>query len=131
MTLGLSIETFTLLHVVLSLIGIAAGVVALWGLLTRRWLEGWTRAFLSTTVLTCLTGYGFPVDHLLPSHIVGALGVVQAFLKVPPLHALAPQQSEPPFVAAQGLVLLAFVVLGIVATARFRTSRTMPAVRAS
>ena len=45
--------------------------------------------------------------------------VVQAFLKVPALHALAPTQGEPPFAIVQGLVLVAFIVLGTLAVKRF------------
>ena len=45
--------------------------------------------------------------------------VVQAFLKVPFLKALAPTQSEPPFVVTQGVVLLVFIALGAWATSRF------------
>lgn len=48
------------------------------------------------------------------------VGVVQAFLKVPPLHALAPTGSEPPFAIAQAIVLAAFIGLAIVAALRFR-----------
>ena len=47
------------------------------------------------------------------------VGVVQAFQKVPALHALAPKQSEPPFVIAQLAVLAIFIVLGIFSTIRF------------
>jgi hypothetical protein len=47
------------------------------------------------------------------------VGVVQAFQKVPFLQALAPTQSEPPFLIAQIAVLAVFVVLGAVATIRF------------
>ena len=46
--------------------------------------------------------------------------VVQSFLKVPALHALAPKGSEPPFAIAQGAVLVAFLVLGFLAVKRFR-----------
>src|SRR6266699_1791209 len=48
------------------------------------------------------------------------VGVVQAFLKVPALHAMAPTQTEPPFKLTQLVVLALFVVLGIVAAIRFR-----------
>lgn len=48
------------------------------------------------------------------------VGVIQAFLKVPSLHALAPTQSEPPFTVTQGVVLLIFVALGIAALRQFR-----------
>jgi len=46
--------------------------------------------------------------------------VVQAFLKVPVLHALAPTQAELPFAAAQGLVLAGFVALAIGALRQLR-----------
>jgi hypothetical protein len=49
---------------------------------------------------------------------------VQAFLKVPALKALAPKQTEPPFVVSQGIVLVSFVVVAIVAAIRFRAERT-------
>ena len=48
--------------------------------------------------------------------------IVQSFMKIPGLHDLAPTQSEPPFAIAQFVALLAFVVLGILATIRFRPS---------
>jgi len=48
------------------------------------------------------------------------VAVVQAFLKVPALHALAPNGKEPPFVAAQVVVLGTFIGLGIVAGKRFQ-----------
>jgi hypothetical protein len=46
--------------------------------------------------------------------------VVQSFLKVPALNELAPQGNEPPFAIAQLVVLAAFVVLGVLASIRFR-----------
>jgi hypothetical protein len=46
--------------------------------------------------------------------------VVQAFAKIPPIRALAPTQSEPPFAIVQGLVLLAFVVITVLVAIRFR-----------
>lgn len=46
--------------------------------------------------------------------------IVQAFLKIPALHALAPAGSEPPFAIAQGAALLLFIVTGILAVMRFR-----------
>jgi hypothetical protein len=48
------------------------------------------------------------------------VGVVQAFLKVPALHVMAPTQTEPPFKLTQLVVLALFIVLGIVAAIRFR-----------
>ena len=42
------------------------------------------------------------------------VAVVQSFLKIPALHALAPKGNEPPFVAAQVTLMLAFIVIGVV-----------------
>jgi hypothetical protein len=156
---GLSTSTFTLVHVLLSLAGIFAGLVVMFGLVAGRRLNGWTVVFLVTTVATSVTGFGFPFDHLLPSHKVGILSllvlpvaiaarysfhlagawrrtyviaaaialylnifvlVVQLFLKVPALKALAPTQKEPPFVIAQVIVLALFAVLAVTAARRFR-----------
>lgn len=47
--------------------------------------------------------------------------VVQAFAKIALLKALAPKQTEPPFVIAQAAVLVLFIVLSVFATKRFRT----------
>lgn len=46
--------------------------------------------------------------------------VAQLFLKIPSLHELAPQGSEPPFAITQGIVLVLFAVLGVSAVKRFR-----------
>ena len=67
---------FTLVHVVLSVLGLIAGLVVAGGLVSGARLDGWTAFFLSTTVATSITGYGFPSDKVLPSHIVGAISLV-------------------------------------------------------
>jgi len=158
MNLGLSTETFTLVHVVLSLIGILAGLAVLFGMIAGHRLAVLTALFLATTVATSATGFLLPTAPFGPSHIVGLIslaalavallalygrglagswravyvvtavlalylnvfvGVVQAFRKVPLLQALAPTQSEPPFLVAQLGVLILFVVLGFLAVRRF------------
>jgi hypothetical protein len=70
------VTTFTLIHVVLSLLGIFAGLVVAGGLVAGKRLDGWTGLFLATTVLTNVTGFGFPFRTLLPSHMVGALSLL-------------------------------------------------------
>jgi len=159
MILGMSTATYTLLHVLISLTGIGSGLVVLYGLITGKRLNGWTAVFLTTTALTSISGFGFPFDHLLPSHKVGIISlvvlaatiparylfhmegswrsvyvigsalalylnvfvlVVQSFMKVPALKALAPTQKEPPFLVAQLAVSLAFIWLTILAAKRFR-----------
>jgi hypothetical protein len=76
MILGLSTSSFTLVHVVLSLIGIFSGAIVLFGMFRSKRPNGWTALFLATTVLTSVTGFFFPRDHLLPSHIVGVISLV-------------------------------------------------------
>jgi hypothetical protein len=71
-----SLTTFTLIHVVLSLLGIFAGLVVVGGLVAGKRLDGWTGVFLTTTVLTNVTGFGFPFVTLLPSHAVGIISLV-------------------------------------------------------
>jgi hypothetical protein len=68
--------TFTLMHVLLSLAGIFAGLVVAGALVSGRRLDSWTGVFLTTTVLTNVTGFFFPFVALLPSHIVGAVSLV-------------------------------------------------------
>lgn len=160
MMLGLSLHAVTLLHVVISLIAIVSGLVALFGLFRSQPMPGMTALFLFTTILTNATGFMFPFDKLLPSHMIAILSlvllaiacialygmklsgawraiylitaiaslylnifvlVIQSFLKIGPLHALAPSvpPSEPPFAVVQGIVLVLFVVATIRAVRRF------------
>jgi hypothetical protein len=76
MILGLSLSMFTLFHVVLSLLGIASGLIVAYGFIAGKRLNQWTALFLITTVLTSATGFLFPFKHLLPSHIVGVLSLL-------------------------------------------------------
>lgn len=74
MSTGLAV--LTLVHVVISLIGIVSGLVVTYGLLRSQRMDGWTSIFLVTTVATSVTGYFFPFHKLLPSHILGAISLV-------------------------------------------------------
>ncbi len=76
MIFGMSIAAFTLVHTVLSLVGIVAGLVVAGGLATGTRLDGWAAVFMVTTVLTSVTGFGFPFDKVLPSHVVGIVSLV-------------------------------------------------------
>ncbi len=68
--------TFTFVHVVLSLVGIFSGFVVIYGMLTSQRLKGWTAFFLTTTVLTSVTGFMFPFHKFLPSHGLGILSLI-------------------------------------------------------
>src|SRR6266540_688904 len=168
MILGMSQATFVLVHVVISLIGIVAGLVVMFGMLGSRRMPGLTAIFLLFTILTNASGFLIPpllFEKTLPSHIVGLVSlallavacfalyvgklsgawrwiyaltalvslylnafvlVIQSFLKVPALHALAPSvpPAEPPFAIAQGIVLVFFIVVITGAIRRFRPAPT-------
>src|SRR5277367_6149273 len=83
MIFGMSLATYTLLHVLISLAGIGSGLVVMYGFLTGKRLDGWTAVFLVTTVATSVTGFGFPFEHLLPSHILGILSLVALAVAIP------------------------------------------------
>jgi len=70
-----NLQTYTIVHVLISLIGIATGVIVALGLLDSNRLTRPTRVFLASTALTSLTGFGFPFGRILPSHIVGLLSL--------------------------------------------------------
>ena len=161
MVLGLSLPVFTMVHVIISLIAIVAGLVVMSGLLGSKPMPAMTAIFLLFTILTSATGFLFPFTQLLPSHMVGILSlvllaiacialygmrlagawrpvyvvtamislylnvfvlVIQSFLKVPALHALAPSvpPAGPVFAVVQGIVLVFFVLVIIGAWRRFK-----------
>jgi len=69
-------STFTIIHVLISLLGIVSGFVVLYGLLTARRLHGWTALFLATTVATSVTGFFFPFHGFTPAIAVGTLSLL-------------------------------------------------------
>jgi len=87
MILGLSLATFTVLHVILSLAGIAAGFVAVFGMIGAKLLPRWTVLFLVTTVLTSLTGFLFPIHGLTPGIVLGILSLIVLLLAIVALYS--------------------------------------------
>jgi hypothetical protein len=87
MILGLSTSAFTFLHVVLSLIGIASGLVVVLGMFRSSRLEGWTALFLTTTVLTSVTGFFFHSAKFGPAHVIGVISLVTLALAISGLYA--------------------------------------------
>jgi hypothetical protein len=76
MVFGMSLATYTAVHVVISLIAIASGLIVLAGLLSGRLLTTWNGLFLLTTVLTSVTGFGFPITKPTPGMILGILSLI-------------------------------------------------------
>ena len=94
---------------VLSLLLLAVAIPALY---LFRLAGAWRWLYVATAV----TALYFNVFVL----------VAQAFDKLPALKALAPTQSEPPFLVAELVVLAVFVVLGIVAVRGFHPEKALP-----
>ena len=159
-------STLVLVHVIISLIAIVAGLIVMFKMLGSDRAPGLTAIFLVTTILTSATGFIIPpllTEKLLPSHMIGILSlvllaiacfalysqrlsgmwrwiyavtalislylnvfvlVIQSFLKVPALSAIAPGNppAGPVFAIVQGIVLVFFVVTTIGAVRRFRPS---------
>jgi len=86
MVFGMSLATYTAVHVAISLIGIGSGFVVLFGLLQGKSFRGWTALFLASTVATSVTGFGFPVEHFLPSHGVGILSLIALAVAIAALY---------------------------------------------
>jgi hypothetical protein len=82
MILGLSLSTFTLLHVLVSLVGIASGLVVILGLIAGKRLPRWTALFLATTALTSLSGFLFPFNGVTPGIVLGVLSLVLLLVAV-------------------------------------------------
>lgn len=76
MILEMSLETFTFVHVVLSLVGIMTGFIVAALMLSSAPIAGWNAFFLISTILTSVTGFLFPSKAILPSHIVGVISLI-------------------------------------------------------
>ena len=73
----------TFFHVLLSLIGIFAGFIVVFGMIGGKRLDGWTSLFLVTTALTSITGFFFPFHGLTPGYYVGAISLVVLAVAIP------------------------------------------------
>lgn len=73
MTWGIPTAMFLQIHVAVSLVGIAAGLIVFYGLIMNRRYGGWTALFLATTVLTGVTGFPLPPFGFDPPRAIGVL----------------------------------------------------------
>jgi len=160
MIIGLTLGQFTALHVAISLVAIASGIVVMAAFAAgHRRIAVLSALFLLTTAATTITGFMFPFNGPTPAFLTGVVSVpmlalafaayfglklrsraaavyavsasialylnllafvTQAFLKIPPLHALAPSGTEPPFLVAQVVMLVAMIIVGALS---FRAAR--------
>ena len=91
MILGMSLATFVLVHTVISIVAIVAGVIVMFGMLSSKRPGGLTAIFLLLTILTSATGFLIPPllsDTLLPSHMIGILSLVLLLIACVALYAM-------------------------------------------
>jgi hypothetical protein len=69
-------STFTLLHVLISLIGIGSGLVVVYGFVAGQRLPAWNAVFLVMTILTSVTGFFFTFRGITPGIVVGVVSLV-------------------------------------------------------
>jgi hypothetical protein len=82
MVLGMSLPVFTMVHVLISLAGIASGFVVVYGFLTNQRLDRWTAVFLISTVLTSVTGFLFPFTAVTPAIKLGVISLAVLALAI-------------------------------------------------
>jgi hypothetical protein len=142
MILGMSVGAFTIFHVIITLVAIGSGLIVVGGMFASNRLPVTTALFLFTPALgvgivACVI-LAVALFALYKEHLVGAwrwiyvitavvslylnvfVLVVQSFVKVSALNALAPMQTEPPFVVTQAAVLAIFVLIALIAVIKFR-----------
>jgi hypothetical protein len=70
------LHIYTILHTLISFVAIFTGLIVLFGMLASERLDGWTKWFLITTVLTSVTGFFFPFHGFTPAHGVGIMSLL-------------------------------------------------------
>lgn len=94
MVLGISLHTFTLIHVFVSLVGIMSGIIVMYGFMTNQRLDRWTAVFLATTALTSITGFLFPIAAATPAIKLGIISLLALAVTIVtryPLHLAWPK----------------------------------------
>ena len=115
MVLGMSLSTYTTLHVILSLIGIGTGFIVLFGFFNGKLLSSWNVMFLVTTILTSLTGFGFPNDKVTPGIVLGVLSVIVLAIAVVALYVFHVKGGWRRTYAITAMIALYFNVFVLIA----------------
>jgi len=152
-------STLTMVHVSLSLIGIATGFLVIFQMIGGKALGGLNTIFLVSTILTSVTGFFFPITKITPGLVIGAISlvvlaialfalyskklaggwrtfyvvtaviaqffnvlvlIVQSFMKIRVLHAMAPTGEEAIVKIVQVCALVLLIVLGVIAARKFK-----------
>src|SRR3984957_8163669 len=117
MILGMSTAAFTQFHVLLSLVGIASGLIVAFAMLGAKRLPLLTAIFLLTTVATSATGFMFHFAAFGPPEIVGVISLVVLGIAILALYGYKLAGSwRWIYVAAAVLALYLNVFVGVVQT---------------
>jgi hypothetical protein len=92
--------------IVLGVISLVVLAIALYARYGRQLAGAWRLVYVITAVLALYLNF--------------FVLIVQSFQKLPALKELAPTQSEAPFVVAQLIAMLAFIVMGVLGAKGFR-----------
>ncbi len=69
------LQIYTVIHVLISLVAIFTGVVVVFGMVASNRLDRWTKWFLTTAVLTTVTGFFFPFHGFTPAIGLGIISL--------------------------------------------------------
>jgi len=69
------LHIYTIIHTLISLVAIFTGIVVLFGMLAGNRLDCWTKWFLTTAVLTTVTGFFFPFHGFTPAIGLGIISL--------------------------------------------------------
>lgn len=114
MILGMSTSTYTLIHVLISFVGIGSGLAVMYGMLRAHRLDVITMVFVVSTALTSLTGFAFPNEHITPGIVIGILSLIVlaiAILGRYVMHMRGPWRAIYVITAAIALYFNCFVLI--------------------
>lgn len=106
--------TLTGFHTWLSILAIAAGLPMAAGLRRGEIVQPWSMVFLWTAIATSATGFLFPFNGVLPSHVIGVISLVLFIPAALALHVFdlrGPWRRIFAITAMIGLYLLVFVAI--------------------
>ena len=107
------LHIYTIIHMLISLVGIFTGLIVPFGMLAGNRLDGWMKWLLITTVATSVTGFFFPFHGFTPAI---ALGIMSLLVLAVAIFARYPRQLAGHWC----WVYVLFALLGIIAAMRFR-----------
>jgi hypothetical protein len=122
----MSLATYTIVHVIISLIGIATGFIVLFGLLKGKLFGSWNTTFLATTVLTSVTGFFFPFTKVTPGIVLGVLSLIVLAIAIFALYVFHLNEPWRRTYVITALIALYFNVFVLVA----QTFEKVPAIHA-